>query len=222
MSAVCAATKRVAGVMALALILLLGLPRTGVTAGSIRVDVVRVSDGDSLVVRDASGQRSRIRLAGIDAPERSQPWSNVARLHLRSLVVGAPLWVEPLKLDRYDRLVVHARTEIGIDPAMAMLQAGLAWHFARYDPDLPPSLRRSYALAQAAARQAGTGLWADANPEPPWEFRRRNRAKRAVPASAAGPTSYPECAARWRSVSYSTTPAATDTFRLATRPAMGM
>ncbi|MFA7664652.1 MAG: thermonuclease family protein [Burkholderiaceae bacterium] len=135
---------------------------------------IGVDDGDSFSVRRQDGSRLRIRIAGIDAPERSQPWSDVARRQLRALLDGQPLWLTPIKTDPWGRLVARVDAD-GNDVALAMLEAGLAWHFIRYDGDLPPLLRKRYAQAAGAARTQRSGLWQARDPEPPWEFRRRAR-----------------------------------------------
>ena len=141
---------------------------------TFKAATIAVSDGDSFVVRGADGARLRVRLAGIDAPERSQPYSAVARRHLNDLLGGRELMLEPIKIDPFGRLVARVDVD-GLDPALALLQAGLAWHFARYDRDLPPVLRVRYADAAAVARRERLGLWRVDDPEPPWEFRRRSR-----------------------------------------------
>jgi endonuclease YncB( thermonuclease family) len=140
-----------------------------VTARSISVD-----DGDSFVARRADGTKFRVRLAGIDAPEKSQPWANAARQKLRGLLHERELVITALKTDRWGRLVALVAAD-GEDPALAMLEAGLAWHFTRYDRDLPVALRERYAQAEAEARSARLGLWQANETEAPWEFRRRQR-----------------------------------------------
>jgi endonuclease YncB( thermonuclease family) len=150
-------------------------PSQAVEAGpAFEARMLRVDDGDSLVVRGADGTTSRIRLAGIDAPEKSQPFANVAREKLPTLLGKRTLSIAAIKIDPWGRLVarVDAQDE---DIALAMLDAGLAWHYARYDSDLPVALRERYAKAAALARQQRIGLWRTAKPEPPWEFRRRSR-----------------------------------------------
>ncbi|HRO59429.1 MAG TPA: thermonuclease family protein, partial [Burkholderiaceae bacterium] len=99
-------------------------------------------------------------------------YSAVARRHLDELLGKRELVLEPIKIDPFGRLVAQVDVD-GVDPALAMLEAGLAWHFARYDRDLPPALRVRYADAAALARRERVGLWRDDTPEPPWDFRRR-------------------------------------------------
>lgn len=136
--------------------------------------VVGIDDGDSFVARRRDGTKIRIRIAGIDAPEKSQPWAALARKRLRELLHGREIAIVALKTDRWGRRVALIEVD-GADPALTMLADGLAWHFARYDRDLPAPLRLRYAQAQAKARERQAGLWQAPDPEPPWEFRKRNR-----------------------------------------------
>src|SRR5690606_6577808 len=97
----------------------------------------------------------------------------VARRRLDTLIGKREVMLAPIKIDPFGRLVAHVDVD-GVDAALAMLEAGLAWHFARYDRDLSPELRLRDAGAAAIARRERLGLWRDDAPEPPWEFRRRN------------------------------------------------
>lgn len=139
--------------------------------------VVRVADGDSITVLDAGKQQHRIRLAGIDAPERQQPFSQRSREHLAQLLAGQTVRVEPGKLDRYQRMVAKVFVQ-GQDASLAQLQAGLAWHYKDYEREQAREDRLAYARAEDAARAAGVGLWQDRQPLAPWEFRRRARESR--------------------------------------------
>jgi endonuclease YncB( thermonuclease family) len=136
-----------------------------------------IADGDSFEARSADGKKIRIRLAGIDAPEKSQPWANKSREKLREFLGRDEFEVRALKTDPYGRYVALV-TAKGEDASLAMLDAGLAWHFERYDSDLTPALRKRYAEAAAAARAERAGLWRDDDPQPPWEFRRRSGNRR--------------------------------------------
>lgn len=115
--------------------------------------VVRVKDGDSLVVqRDTVKRESEIRLAGIDAPEFDQPWGRQSRDGLRRLVQGETVRVEVTDKDRYGRVVAKVYLGRAYVNA-AMTQSGNAWAFARYLPD------RQIRAGQDAARAARRGLW---------------------------------------------------------------
>ena len=131
----------------------------------------RVIDGDTLEVRAEDGGLLRIRLAGIDAPEHEQPWGDAARIRLGTLVGDGPLRLRIVKQDRYGRSVADAwRGDTNL--ALAQLQAGLAWHFRRYAAEQPRRQRQAYAEAELEARAARRGLWADASPQAPWDWRR--------------------------------------------------
>jgi endonuclease YncB( thermonuclease family) len=144
-----------------------------------------VHDGDSFVLRAEDGRRLRIRIAGIDAPELGQPWADKSRRALGDLLRGRRIRVEPRKRDRFDRVI--ARVEVpddagrGVDVAVALLEAGLAWQFDRYADEQPVDERARHARAQRAARDAGRGLWVGDAPEAPWDFRSRARRPEAAP-----------------------------------------
>lgn len=141
-------------------------------AGTLTGRVVRVSDGDTITVLDASRRQHKVRLQGIDAPESRQAFGNVSKRGLSDLVAGQLVEVRFEKEDRYGRLlgVVYVG---GQDVNLAMVSRGLAWHYSFYQRDQSLLDRQRYALAQQQARQAGIGLWRDAQPTPPWDFRRQ-------------------------------------------------
>lgn len=134
--------------------------------------MVGISDGDTITVLDASLRQHKVRLQGIDAPESRQAFGNVAKRGLSDLVAGQQVEVRFEKEDRFGRLlgVVYAG---GQDVNLAMVSRGLAWHYTFYQRDQLILDRQRYALAQQHARQAGIGLWRDAQPTPPWDFRRQ-------------------------------------------------
>ena len=142
------------------------------TPGRPRLD--GVADGDSFWLRGAGGERVAVRVAGIDAPEKDQPHADEARDALTRLLAAPGLVVEPFKTDPYGRQVARVRAG-GQDVALAMVRAGLAWHFVRYAADQTAAEREQYARAEREARAARRGLWADPHPQPPWAHRQRQR-----------------------------------------------
>ena len=144
--------------------------------------VVGVSDGDTISVLDAEKRQHKIRLMGIDAPEKRQPFGEKSKQSLSSLVFGLPVRVEWKKRDRYGRIVgkVLAKEQgckvepclLNRDICKEQVAAGLAWHYKEYAKEQSAPDRRSYADAEDEARRAKIGLWHDSNPVPPWEFRR--------------------------------------------------
>ena len=127
-----------------------------------RVD--RVSDGDTIVLMD----RTRIRLHGIDAPERDQPYGDMATAALKYMVGRSVYYVET-DTDRYGRMVATLyHSEDGYDINASMVCAGYAWWYERYALD-----SKLLEGCQEEAQQAPKGLWADDDPMPPWEWRRK-------------------------------------------------
>jgi len=154
--------------------------------------VVRVSDGDTIVVLDSNKQQHKIRLAGIDAPESQQPFGEASRKHLAQLVAGKTVSIDWTKHDKYGRIVGKVRVAPSdacpdsrpecpktLDACLAQITSGLAWHFKRYQAEQSEEDRERYAFAEVEARAKRAGLWKDASPMPPWEWRERARASRA-------------------------------------------
>jgi endonuclease YncB( thermonuclease family) len=145
--------------------------------------VVGVADGDTLTLLDDSKAQHRIRLAGIDAPETGQPFGQRARENLARLAHGATVRADCVKQDRFGRRVCTvwvrppgcAACPPTLDTGLAQLTQGLAWHFRRYAHEQTPEDRERYAFAEAQARTRRSGLWRDAAPKPPWEWREERR-----------------------------------------------
>lgn len=139
-------------------------PRAEQVAGVVVCE--RVLDGDTFV----SGE-TRVRLWGIDAPEKGQSYADAARARLKSLIEGKEVRLEQKDKDRYSRkvaIVYAGNTNINLQ----LVKEGLAWHYVRYAP-----AASDLAAAEKAARQKRKGLWKDKNPVNPYEFRKARRAK---------------------------------------------
>ena len=142
------------------------------TAAELRsVMVVGVTDGNTITVRDGK-QNYKVRLAGIDTPERGQPFAKRAHQNLSNLAHEKQAIVDCYKTDQYKRKVCRVWVG-GNDIALAQLQAGLAWHFKRFENDQTQRERVAYAQAENEARSRKWGLWQDKEPVPPWEFRKK-------------------------------------------------
>ena len=129
--------------------------------------VVGISDGDTLTSRcdtNKGAETIKVRLAEIDAPERGQPFGTRSKQALAALCFQQQAKLRPQRTDRYGRTVARIECR-GKDASAEQVQAGMAWAFTRYLTD--PSIRDLEAEARAARR----GLWADAQPVPPWEWR---------------------------------------------------
>lgn len=171
---------RIALLLAVLLMTIVLLP-VPVPAATLRGEVVRLDDGDSLVVVDRAGKRHNVRLGWIDAPEHDQPYGRQSKHHLATLVLRKKVIVVWKRQDRYGRLIGRL-TVNGRDAGLAQLRAGMAWHYEAYADEQSARERTRYHNAQAKAKRERRGLWAQSNPVPPWEFRRmqvpRERARR--------------------------------------------
>lgn len=139
-------------------------------AETLSGQVIAVSDGDTIGVLDAQHVTHRVRLAGIDAPELGQPFSQKSKQHLAGLVHGREVQVEWNKLDRYGRIVGKVMAD-DLDMCREMVAAGLAWHYKAYQHEQSLEDRQAYSAAENAAREGYRGLWSQPQPMPPWEYR---------------------------------------------------
>lgn len=142
------------------------------SADTLTGHVVKVTDGDTITVLDDSKIQHKIRLAGIDAPERKQPYGEASRKHLASLVAGQTVTVNWNKLDKYRR-IVGVVVFNGQDVNLEQIRNGYAWHYKTYEREQSPADRKLYANTEVGARAKRLGLWKDLNPMPPWEWRKR-------------------------------------------------
>jgi endonuclease YncB( thermonuclease family) len=162
------------------LILALGSLVAG--AETITGRVVGVSDGDTLTILDASLQQFKIRLAGIDAPEKGQSFGTRAKESLSEMVFNKQVVVESSKEDRYRRKVGKVQHD-GMDVNLELLKKGMAWHYTAYAKEQEMADRKAYADAEAEAKAQRRGLWQENTPSAPWEFR---RIKAAIRKAAKG------------------------------------
>lgn len=143
---------------------------------------VGVADGDTITVLDITNTQHKIRLAGIDAPEKSQPFGQRSKESLSALVFGRTVTVETDKVDRYRRKVGKVRTPEGVDANLEQVRRGLAWHYKEYQQEQSEADRATYAAAENIAREQRQGLWVEAQAVAPWEFRKAQREKQQRPA----------------------------------------
>jgi endonuclease YncB( thermonuclease family) len=136
--------------------------------------VVAVHDGDSLTVL-VDRTEVRVRLAGIDAPERGQPYASASRRALARRVAGREVLVEASGRDGFGRTLGVVSVD-GADVNRAQVRDGMAWVFRRFSQDA------ALLALEEDARRERRGLWRDARPETPWSFRERNQ-RRPVVAS---------------------------------------
>jgi micrococcal nuclease len=126
--------------------------------------IVSVLDGDTIDVFH-NGHPERIRLNGIDCPEKGQAFGQKAKQFTSTLVHGKEVTIRVLRKDRHGRTVAEVLLPDGTNVSRELLRAGLAWWYRQYSKDV------SLGALEQEARQAKRGLWADLNPIPPWEIR---------------------------------------------------
>ena len=146
-------------------------------AATIQGKVVSVSDGDTIKVLDATNTQHKIRLQGIDAPEKAQPFGQKSKQSLSQLVYNKQVTVEYQKKDKYGRILGKVILN-GTDVCLEQIKLGMAWHYKQYKSDQPKEDRETYAQSELEARTKTVGIWTDKNPTPPWEFRKQKSSAR--------------------------------------------
>jgi endonuclease YncB( thermonuclease family) len=128
--------------------------------------VVAIADGDTFTLLTNINTREKIRLYGIDCPEKKQTFGNVARERLSELIYNRRVTIDVISTDRYKRLVGMVYVE-GLNVNEQLLKEGLAWHYVQYDSN------PFWNQLEINARKIRIGLWKDTLPTPPWNFRKR-------------------------------------------------
>lgn len=156
------------------LLLFLATSLVSFAQSTIRGKVVSVTDGDTFrLLVEGEGEPLRIRMDAIDAPEMqgSQPFCRASKEYLTKLIGGKDVSVIIMSTDRYGRKIGRVRTDDVDDVNLEMLKGGFAWHYSYFD-----STAR-YAKAEKVARKTKVGLWADAHPINPYEWRKTHKRK---------------------------------------------
>lgn len=154
--------------------LLLVLQPAWLLAAEIQGRVIRVADGDTVTILDADKVQHKIRLAGIDAPEKAQAFGQRSKQSLTDLVAGKEVTVITHKEDRYGRSVGKVLRE-GRDVNLLQIERGLAWFYRQYQNEQTQEDRARYVEAEEQAREQRLGLWRDKEPVPPWDWRRAHK-----------------------------------------------
>lgn len=175
--------RRIASV-ALFILILLTLGGASV-AGELTGRVISVIDGDTIEMLDTGAHLFRIRLSGIDAPEKSQQFGRRSKEHLSDLIFGELVEVDTGKIDKYGRTVGKVLVH-GQDANLAQVRAGFAWHYKQYAGEQTASDRALYASAEEGARSLRIGLWRDPKPMAPWEWRHGGKDQPTTISLASG------------------------------------
>ncbi len=138
--------------------------------------VVGVHDGDTFTILH-EGKAEKVRVNGIDCPELGQPFGKNAKQYASGLIFGRVVTVTVFGRDRYGRTIGDALLADGRCLSKELVRAGLAWQYRQYSKD------KDLAALEAEARFSRRGLWADARPVAPWDWRKAAREKSAARAA---------------------------------------
>ena len=154
----------------------------GASAETLSGKVVGVSDGDTITVLDVNREQYKIRVSGIDAPEKAQPFGQRSKASLSSLVFGKEVDVVWTKRDRYQRIVgkvmvadpsCHTnRCPKTLDAGYTQVTLGMAWWYKKYAKVQSRDDAQRYEVAEQKAHARRIGLWSDGQPTPPWDWRK--------------------------------------------------
>ncbi len=131
--------------------------------------VIAIIDGDTYDLLVEGKKTVRVRMEGIDAPERGMPYYRVAKQYLGSLCFGKTVILQVTGIDNHGRYLGFTYLDDGRELSHEMIKAGMAWHFKKYSSD------KVLAKLELEARDAKRGLWKDKNPMSPWRNRSLHR-----------------------------------------------
>jgi endonuclease YncB( thermonuclease family) len=128
--------------------------------------VIGIQDGDSITLLTDSNIQLKVRLEGIDCPEKKQDFGSVAKQYTSDLVFSQNVTIQTTGKDRFGRTLGYVFLQDGTNLNEELLKAGLAWHFVKYNKS--PRL----AQLESDARSNRIGLWQLSTAIPPWDFRK--------------------------------------------------
>ncbi|MDR0659204.1 MAG: thermonuclease family protein [Prevotellaceae bacterium] len=140
--------------------------------------VVAVSNGDTFTLLTDGNKQHKVRLHGVDCPEKNQAYGQKVKDFTSDLIFGKDVVVEITDTDKYGRIVGITYVD-GKVLNEELLSAGYAWHYKQYSDS------EWYALLEAKARVERQGLWADTRPIPPWDFRKSKATSASKSKSAS-------------------------------------
>jgi len=143
-----------------------------VYASTLTGRIVGIADGDTLTLLDTTNTQHKVRLAGIDSPEKNQPFGQVCKQSLADLAYDRTVQIDWNKLDRYGRVIGKVLVD-GQDVNLEQIRRGCAWHYKQYQNEQSLEDRLSYAKAEDKARAVKAGLWIEGGALPPWKWRHR-------------------------------------------------
>jgi micrococcal nuclease len=131
-----------------------------------RAKVIGIKDGDTIEILNIDNTTEVVRLLDIDCPEKGQPFEKAGKQFCADLCFGKQVKIVRKTKDRYGRILGTVYVDNKLCVNKALVQAGLAWHFKKY------SQKEEYAVLENEARGKKVGLWQDAAPIAPWDWRK--------------------------------------------------
>ncbi len=148
----------------------------------IKGTAIQISDGDTFIIEEENGKRTRVRIHAIDAPELAQDFGRESRENLRALIANQQVEVRKHDTDQFQRIVgsvfISEKNTGPKDIGLAQIAGGFAWHFKQYQKEQPADERQAYAQAEETARSSRLGLWRENNPLPPKDYRQTHNPRR--------------------------------------------
>ncbi len=138
--------------------------------------VVGVTDGDTITLLDADKIQYKVRLAGIDAPEKSQSFGKASKKSLSDLIYDKKVIIDWHKEDQYGRIVGKVLIN-GVDANLEQIKNGMAWFYRKYQNELSLDDRLAYLHAEEVAKARKVGLWVSPDVIAPWDYRKQRRSK---------------------------------------------
>jgi len=137
-------------------------------ASDFQAKVLHIADGDTITVLNAANEQVKIRLNGIDCPEKAQAYGDKAKDFTRNLVIGEFVTIQAYGQDKYGRTIGDVILKDGRNLNQELVKAGYAWWYRKYAPG-----NTALKTLEAEAREAKEGLWNDPHPIALWGFRHR-------------------------------------------------
>ncbi len=156
------------------IVLFLLLISARVPAETVTGRIVGISDGDTVTLLYEEHVQHKIRVAGIDAPEKKQDFGEKSKSHLSALAYNRPAQADCRTIDRYRRQICVVYVD-GRDVGLEQVKVGMAWWYQQYAREQTKQERIDYEHAELLAKLHRTGLWNSKNPTPPWEWRHDRR-----------------------------------------------
>ncbi|MGZ8251709.1 MAG: thermonuclease family protein [Methylophilaceae bacterium] len=148
-------------------------------AESLQGKIIGITDGDTVKLLDQNHVEHKIRLAGIDAPEKKQAFGQESKQALSDCAYDKMATIDGNKKDRYGRIVGKVMVN-STDCNLRQIKLGLAWHYKKYENEQEVEDRSVYAQEEYQAQKAMRGLWAIKDPVAPWDFRKKRKAQDGV------------------------------------------